>query len=202
MLVVMDSVSDPIPGANKVLNISQLVPNEKRVTLKNLHLVDVVPEGLSFLPFHFNKLQVAVTTIRLHFERWSKLFTMGLVLPKDIAKQLLRDRAFRGFRVEPLDRAQVDRLRDQWIESEYKNADSVERYIGDLDFEHLFVPNSKTPVLKIDNRRQGRDVNALVVAMNERPSRSHCRFSIIQEDPRGRIEGGSTFLIRNRRGPR
>ena len=40
LLAVMDSATDPIPAAAKVSAIGALVPAEKRVTLKNLHLVD------------------------------------------------------------------------------------------------------------------------------------------------------------------
>jgi len=43
LLVVTDCPADPIQAANKVLNIVSLVPNEKRVGLKNLHIVNVLP---------------------------------------------------------------------------------------------------------------------------------------------------------------
>jgi hypothetical protein len=42
LLIVADCASDPIPSANKVFDIAQLVTTEKRVGLKNLHLVDAV----------------------------------------------------------------------------------------------------------------------------------------------------------------
>jgi photosystem II stability/assembly factor-like uncharacterized protein len=41
LLVVTDCADDPIQAANKVLNIVDLVPNEKRVGLKNLQVVNV-----------------------------------------------------------------------------------------------------------------------------------------------------------------
>jgi photosystem II stability/assembly factor-like uncharacterized protein len=43
LLIVADCASDPIPPANKVFNIGQLVTVEKRVGLKNLHLINVLP---------------------------------------------------------------------------------------------------------------------------------------------------------------
>lgn len=43
LLVVMDCASDPIPAANKVFDIGQLVTMEKRIGLKNLHVIDAVP---------------------------------------------------------------------------------------------------------------------------------------------------------------
>jgi hypothetical protein len=41
LLVVTDSSEDPIPGTNKVFNIGDLVPNEKHVGLRDLHIIDV-----------------------------------------------------------------------------------------------------------------------------------------------------------------
>ena len=40
LLVVVDSAEDPIPAASKVFNVGTLVPSEKRVGLKNLHVID------------------------------------------------------------------------------------------------------------------------------------------------------------------
>jgi hypothetical protein len=47
LLVVVDPAQDPIPAANKVFNIGTLVTTEKRVGLKNLHVVNArrVPTG-------------------------------------------------------------------------------------------------------------------------------------------------------------
>lgn len=43
IIAVIESPDDPIPGANKVLNVDWLIPNEKHVTLKNLHVIDAPP---------------------------------------------------------------------------------------------------------------------------------------------------------------
>jgi photosystem II stability/assembly factor-like uncharacterized protein len=43
LLIVVDSASDPIPAAHKVFSIGALVPQEKRVGLKNLHVIDAPP---------------------------------------------------------------------------------------------------------------------------------------------------------------
>ena len=40
LLIVMDCASDPIPAVNKVFDVGQLVTMEKRVGLKNLHVID------------------------------------------------------------------------------------------------------------------------------------------------------------------
>jgi photosystem II stability/assembly factor-like uncharacterized protein len=43
LLIVADCASDPIPSANKVFDIGQLVTLEKHVGLKNLHLINALP---------------------------------------------------------------------------------------------------------------------------------------------------------------
>ena len=42
IFVVTDCVENPIPVSNKVLNVDVLVPNEKHVGLKNLHVINAV----------------------------------------------------------------------------------------------------------------------------------------------------------------
>jgi hypothetical protein len=41
LMVVLDSPADPIPGANKIFNISELVRNEKHIGLRDLSVVSV-----------------------------------------------------------------------------------------------------------------------------------------------------------------
>ena len=43
LLIVVDCPADPIPAANKVFNIGTLVTQEKRVGLKNLHVINALP---------------------------------------------------------------------------------------------------------------------------------------------------------------
>jgi hypothetical protein len=42
-LVIVDSASDPIPAANRILDVGALIGREKRVGLKNLHVVNAPP---------------------------------------------------------------------------------------------------------------------------------------------------------------
>jgi photosystem II stability/assembly factor-like uncharacterized protein len=41
LMVILDSPADPIPGANKIFNVAELVRNEKHVGLKDLSVVNV-----------------------------------------------------------------------------------------------------------------------------------------------------------------
>jgi photosystem II stability/assembly factor-like uncharacterized protein len=199
MLVVMDSTSDPIPAASKVFNIGHLVKNEKRVALKNLHLVDVVPGLITFIPFHFNLLNAWPYRLLLDYDRRSKLFYTGMVFPKRFVGVILEQKNFRGFEIQKLGKREINYLKDQWIEQEYKDPHKVERYIDNLDFKYLFVPTSRKPVIKIDGKQEIKEVNALMIALTKKKTKSHSKFSVIQQGRKGQIEGGSTFIIRDRR---
>ncbi len=48
IIAVIDSPSDPIPPSSKVINIGWLIGNEKRFSLKNLHVVDPPPGPAPF----------------------------------------------------------------------------------------------------------------------------------------------------------
>jgi len=54
ILVVADSLDDPIPGPNQVFDVGVLVPAEKHVGLKNLHIVNPTFMTLYWTSFTFN----------------------------------------------------------------------------------------------------------------------------------------------------
>jgi photosystem II stability/assembly factor-like uncharacterized protein len=76
LLIVIDCASDPIPAANKVFDVSTLVTTEKRVGLKNLHLVQALPAP-TWSPL---KISGGANTLRVLGPPpdWS----VGLLLPK------------------------------------------------------------------------------------------------------------------------
>ena len=68
MLVVMDSASDPIPAASKVFDVGVLIPTEKRVGLKNLHIIDALSapdRGGAFATLRFATAVDKTRTIKL-----------------------------------------------------------------------------------------------------------------------------------------
>ncbi|HUL72264.1 MAG TPA: hypothetical protein VLT86_04135 [Vicinamibacterales bacterium] len=85
LLVVMDSPSNPIPAASKVFDVGTLVSSEKRVGLKNLHIVDA-PTGAGMTTI----LKFFGMTDKLHAIRLLPVnpagWQIGLLLPKKFAK--------------------------------------------------------------------------------------------------------------------
>ena len=56
ILIVGDNLADPIPGSNQVFDVGVLVPAEKHVGLKNLHIVNPTFTTLYWTSFTFNNI--------------------------------------------------------------------------------------------------------------------------------------------------
>ena len=79
----MDSPANPIPEANKALNVGLLVTNEKRAGLKNLHIVNAkkgttLGTALEFYGATGNNATIRFVPGKLN--GW----TVGLMLPKSL----------------------------------------------------------------------------------------------------------------------
>jgi hypothetical protein len=87
ILAIVDSPTDPLPAASKILDVNQLVSREKRATLKNLHVVQVAPGTISWTPFRFWGSTDSLQTFRFlpaELGRWQ----VGLMLPKPAQRKL------------------------------------------------------------------------------------------------------------------
>jgi len=85
LLIVVDCPADPIPPANKVFNIGTLVTQEKRVGLKNLHVINALPSPYWFELTIFGQAAGRdVLTLRGTPPGWS----LGLLFPEKIVDKL------------------------------------------------------------------------------------------------------------------
>ena len=101
LLVVVDCASDPIPAASKVLNVPNLVRNERRVGLKNVHPVGVLPD-----PRWTDFRLYLRGRDELRFRGWPPGWQIGLLLPP----KALERAEFVGGRRGKLTKAQRDAL--------------------------------------------------------------------------------------------
>jgi len=99
-LVVMDCPSDPIPEANKVLQVATLIVNEKHAGLKNVHLVNLTPGKLGTIywtPFRFfgnPDLHYNITIPPSQGNGWSLALMFPLGTPGDLKLEgIIRDGA-------------------------------------------------------------------------------------------------------------
>jgi len=83
LLVVVDSSEDPIPAASKVSNVGTLVTSEKRVGLKNLHVIDAPPA-----PYWFDLRIYARARDSLRLAPGPAGWAIGLLFPPKIAERI------------------------------------------------------------------------------------------------------------------
>jgi photosystem II stability/assembly factor-like uncharacterized protein len=88
LLVVCDSAADPIPAANKVFNIGSLVTGERRVGLKNLHVVDPPPADTDALVLQYQIRTEERNEILRLFGSRLRDWSVGLVMPAKIAESV------------------------------------------------------------------------------------------------------------------
>lgn len=192
MLVVMDSTSDPIPAANKVFNIGTLVPNEKRVGLKNLHLVNVVPGVISGIPFHFFDEFARVNQVFIDSRKLINA-EIGLVFQNAVSQKLLEKKKFDGFKVAKMPDRNIELLKKQFIDKEFKASAIVAKDFDLYDFKNVFFISDIKAAALLDIPKAG--VHAMVTVSMTGNVRGESVFSIVQTDKEKNITGGSTFVI-------
>ena len=110
LLVVIDDAADPIPTANRVLDVAALVTGERRVGLRNLHVVDAVPGGPTLVELTFTGLfEDDAVALRLAGGGWS----VGLLVPRRRAEAAEGE----GFRVASVTK-QLNTALKQRVEDE------------------------------------------------------------------------------------
>jgi hypothetical protein len=192
----MDCPGDPIPAANKILNVDNLVRNEKRVGLKNLHVVNVPPATTFWATLDFHSLLGAGSVIKI-VGTGAAGGSIGFVLPKSAqptsaagAKGSKKSTAATETKLEGI---VVRKLTDQMIKSlrerlpnEAGKRDLTRLYALDKDAKGGgSISGTKIP-------KEGLRAAVLLTA----PAKvgDFDTFSVVQEEE-GKIVGGSTYVI-------
>jgi hypothetical protein len=182
ILVVADCTQDPIPAASKVLDPNVLVPGERHVGLKNLHVVDPTSdtfEGLDFNPRTARDVFEVVVPRPGGAE-------IGLLFPRAIGEKLKGE-----FKRRKLTAAELRRLERQVgprIAKQFAGA-SV-----------LVVPakgRSVTRFTGLPVRKEGL-LGFLVLRSGRRTPLRALSVSIVQHSGE-RVLGGNTFVVPARR---
>ena len=181
MLVVIDCPSDPIPAGSKVFDIATLVTNEKRVGLKNLHVIDVAPGAMHWTGFQFagsadiaHTIQISPITAKgwklaLLFPKNTKFGMTGLKTSKPTASMLKALNAEAADNVKQFDTTTLYSLQDTTTGASLSN---VKFPKGILRAMLLVTPPAQA----------GRSATFSIVQMNK-----------------DTVEGGSTFVLRSRK---
>jgi len=179
LLVIMDSTSNPIPAASKIFDVGTLVPNEKRVGLKNLHVVDAPTGTGTWSMLRFFGLADRLHTIRVlpvNLPGWK----VGLMLPKSISKP-------QGWDAKKPTAAQVKDLKTRFGD-DLSGFDTAAIYwLGDPakggNLDKVKIPSA--------------GMRVLLTAIAPGTSKATGTVNVIQEVD-GRIVGGNTFVLRRR----
>jgi hypothetical protein len=172
LLVICDCASDPIPAAHKVFNVGTLITTEKRVGLKNVHIIGPL---FPWSKLHIGEI-VATDVIRLINPRpgWS----VGMLLPTKIDRTIKVAGLGRG----KLNADQVTQLKKE-LGNNYKLYDSA-------NFR-LLDPHSREAAISNIPKTAGFDV-----MFNFTPGTNAANASLILLQERdGRVIGGNTFVL-------
>jgi photosystem II stability/assembly factor-like uncharacterized protein len=172
LLLVIDCASDPIPAANKAFDIGTLVTTEKRVGLKNLHLVTASPAPV------WSRLKISQRATMLRVLGPPPGWDVGLLLPKTAVASLKT----RGLTEAKLNKGQATALQRavgenfklyspaqfRWLAPSGAEISGVVEKVKEFDLMLLFSPQAK-------RARRG---SVSIVAESE-----------------GKVVGGNTFVL-------
>ena len=178
MLVVVDSFEDPIPPANRVFDVAALVTTEKRVGLKNLHVVDA-PPAPSWLALRI----YARVRDRLRLLRAPAGWTIGLLFPETVAGRI----QVSGLKHAVPTKAQLRALDD-----------FLGRAPTSRETSGFFTLSDPGRGATIDNLPRSSKGFPLLVVCQPRRTAEAGAMTVAQE--RGeRVLGGNTFVLRRAR---
>jgi photosystem II stability/assembly factor-like uncharacterized protein len=183
LLVVMDSTSDPIPAASKVLDVGTLVQNEKRAGLKNLHVVNATAGTMATSMLQFFSTRDIADAIRVlpgNLANWN----VGFILARNVAGNATAMRDM-GWTSRAPGASTLAMLRqkygDQLTGLDTTRIHSLADAARGARLERVRIPRAGLKALLV-----------LTAPSQRRPEGS---VTVIQEEA-GRVVGGNTFILR------
>ncbi len=193
MLVVMDSASDPIPAANKTMDIGTLVTNEKRAGLKNLQVVDLLPDEPSIVDFHLYSKE-KILKLKLS-NRPPKNFLINLVLPKLPMKEIIENKRFDGLTPTKIKPAYREKILNYFKEIEYREAAFIKEIEDTFDLETSLQVNADAKRVELWSTLTKGALRVLLILSAQTASKRGGAFSIIQTSAQDEVRGGCTFVL-------
>ena len=203
MLVVIDSPSDPIPASTKALfNIAQLVTTEKRAGLKNLHLVNLLPDAMRPVPLHLHGSRALQSAYVLRIPALALPdVKVGMLVSKSLSARLTGAATPKGLKPTRFAAADLARMKTYWLKNEMRSDKSWEQFLKTFDTERQFavdprVQSVDVPVAIKAGARE--DLMLLVRSGPLKQTRTTALGSLTlqQTTARGAVVGGSTFVFK------
>ncbi|HEX8458587.1 MAG TPA: hypothetical protein VF656_14910 [Pyrinomonadaceae bacterium] len=204
LLVIMSTPNDPIPPANKVFNVDQLVRIEKRVGLKNLQVVNIPPGTTLWTTLDFHAAQGVATTanIRVLGDNTGG-GSLGFLLPKAAISTSAASKggtkaskkgAAKGAPAVKFDNFVERKLSDQLIKS---LKDRLPADASKFDLTRLYVLDTQQRgggrIAEVKIPKGGLRAAVLLTAPTQ--TNDFNTYSVVQEE-NGEVVGGNTFVVR------
>jgi hypothetical protein len=203
MLVVVDSPTDPIPATTKaIFNIGQLVTTEKRAGLKNLHVVNLLPDATMPVPFYLHGSPALKSSYLLLVPPLSHPdFKMRMLLPQTLSKRMTGANLPKGLKSARLTAKDLEKISQYWLKRELRSDVSLNRFLKTYDTARSFnvAPGSKTVELPFSLKGDKRESIILLFqtgGLKTAGADPLATVTLIQTTQQGDITGGSTFVFK------
>ncbi len=185
LLVIMDSPSDPIPAASKILNVDTLINIEKRAALKNLVVVGPAMAA-GWFTVDFNAVSAATSSIRILGTGTTK-FAVALPQARVAGKRRSVRSAGSSAKTEGLRSAKATQ----------RQAEKLKQSLGDQAASYdtnaiLFSQGRSALISGLKLPKGGLRAAFSVVDVPSQPE----TITIVQEED-GKVVGGFTIVVSN-----
>jgi hypothetical protein len=201
MLVVVDTPSDPIPASTKALfDIGQLVTSEKRVGLKNLHVVNVLADSLTPVRFHLFGSRAIRGPYVLRVPAPQNRTVMASWLFSKAMSRRIGTRLPDGVRAKRFAAADLERLKRFWLERELRSDSSWREFLDTYDTSQIFSVEARrgSVDLPLTIKEGSRETMVLLFGGGEGGGTGPlASLTLLQLGARKTIVGGSTFIFKS-----
>ena len=203
LLVVVDSASDPIPAASKVFDIAALVTGEKHVGLKNLHIVDLLPDTFAPIPLslYASAGRDDPYVLRLPAVDDADL-SLGVLFSKATSRRL-QAKPPRGLTSAKLSTADLARIKERWVADELGSEKSWRQVLRTYDVTRQFRVSRRSGYAEVALALKPGGVERILLlpkVATTRKRKPPTRVSFQQLTTGGEVVGGSTFVLRQAKG--
>jgi hypothetical protein len=203
MLLVIDSPSDPLPAATKaIFGIAQLVTTEKRVGLKNLHLVNLQSDAIQPLPLHLHASRSGEGKYRLAIPPLpGEDLRVDLLFSKTLSRRFPAAKLPKGLKATKLSAKDLERLKEHFLKTELQRDDAWKNFLKVFDTTRQFTvdPRSKGVDLPLALKSGSQEQIVLLARTTTLRSTRNAlpaKMTLIQSIEGGKPVGGSTFIFK------
>jgi hypothetical protein len=201
MLVVIDSPDDPIPAAAKVFNIGQLVTSEKHVGLKNLHVVNLLPDVFVPIPLYL----YASSALRRRYEVRLPSFELAgvdvtMLFSNALSARVQATEGLTGLTSTDFSASDLEQLQRYWIGREMRPQATWAQLLKTFDVKRQYRVGRKPGFVDVPlGMRAGSREEIILLARGPAKGRRQAgprRATVQQLTTKGEVVGGSTFVFK------